>query len=100
MTVYLTITAVQGYQQSPLVQSISRIPELEELHIVTGSIDMLARFRVRDQAHLRQLLIEKGLADQGRPADRDLAEHHRDGAEERRRPAAAGPFGRLSGALT
>lgn len=59
MTVYLTITAVQGYQQSLLVQSISRIPELEDLHIVTGSIDMLARFRVRDHAHLRQLLMEQ-----------------------------------------
>jgi Lrp/AsnC family transcriptional regulator for asnA, asnC and gidA len=56
MTVYLTITAVQGYQQSPIVTEISRIPELESLDIVTGAIDMLARLRVRDQAHLRELL--------------------------------------------
>ena len=58
MTVYLTITAVQGYQQSDLVERISRIPELETLDVVTGAIDMLARFRVRDHAHLRQLLME------------------------------------------
>jgi Lrp/AsnC family transcriptional regulator for asnA, asnC and gidA len=56
MTVYLTITAVQGYQQSPIVAEISRIPELESLDIVTGAIDMLARLRVRDHAHLRRLL--------------------------------------------
>jgi Lrp/AsnC family transcriptional regulator for asnA, asnC and gidA len=58
MTVYLTITAVQGYQQSEIVEKITGVPELEELDIVTGAIDMLARFRVRDHAHLRQLLME------------------------------------------
>ena len=58
MTVYLTITAVQGYQQGALVEKIACIPELEGLDIVTGPIDMLARFRVCDHAHLRQLLME------------------------------------------
>jgi Lrp/AsnC family transcriptional regulator for asnA, asnC and gidA len=58
MTVYLTITAVQGFQQGALVEKIAGIPELEGLDIVTGPIDMLARFRVRDHAHLRQLLME------------------------------------------
>jgi Lrp/AsnC family transcriptional regulator for asnA, asnC and gidA len=59
MTVYLTITAVQGYQQSAIVEKIAGIPELEELNIVTGAIDMLARFRVRDHTHLRQLIMER-----------------------------------------
>jgi Lrp/AsnC family transcriptional regulator for asnA, asnC and gidA len=58
MTVYLTITAAQGYQQGPLVEKLAGIPELEGLDIVTGPIDMLARFRVADHAHLRQLLME------------------------------------------
>jgi Lrp/AsnC family transcriptional regulator for asnA, asnC and gidA len=58
MTVYLIITAVQGYQQSAIVEKIANIPELEELNIVTGAIDILARFRVRDHAHLRQLIME------------------------------------------
>lgn len=59
MTVYLSITAVQGYKQRHLVEQLSRIPELEELIIVTGAIDLLARFRVRDHLHLRELLTER-----------------------------------------
>lgn len=58
MTVYLTITAVQGYQQGLVVERLSRLPELEELVIVTGASDLLARFRVRDHVHLRELLME------------------------------------------
>jgi Lrp/AsnC family transcriptional regulator, leucine-responsive regulatory protein len=59
MTVYLTITAVQGYQQRDLVDKLALIPELEGLDIVTGAIDLLARLRVRDHLHLRQLLMER-----------------------------------------
>ena len=58
MTVYLTITAVQGYRQGDVVEQLSRLPELEELVIVTGANDLLARFRVRDQVHLRELLMD------------------------------------------
>ncbi len=58
MTVYLTITAVQGFEQSQLIDKLSVIPELEELTIVTGDIDLLARFRVRDHVHLRELLMD------------------------------------------
>jgi Lrp/AsnC family transcriptional regulator, leucine-responsive regulatory protein len=57
MTVYLTITAAQGYQQSEIVDEIARMPEVESLDIVTGGIDMLARLRIRDHAHLRQVLV-------------------------------------------
>jgi Lrp/AsnC family transcriptional regulator for asnA, asnC and gidA len=59
MTVYLTITAVQGYQQRELVEKLALIPELEALDIVTGAIDLLARLRVRDHLHLGQLLMER-----------------------------------------
>jgi Lrp/AsnC family leucine-responsive transcriptional regulator len=59
MTVYLSISAVQGYQQGEIVDQISRMPEVEWLDIVTGGIDMLARLRVRDHAHLRQVLVEQ-----------------------------------------
>jgi Lrp/AsnC family leucine-responsive transcriptional regulator len=58
MTVYLTITAIQGYQQDRLIEQLAAVPELEHLDIVTGAIDMLARFRVRDHGHLRQLLMD------------------------------------------
>lgn len=59
MTVYLSISAVQGYQQGEIVDQIARMPEVEWLDIVTGGIDMLARLRVRDHAHLRQVLVEE-----------------------------------------
>ena len=59
MTVYLTITCVQGFEQGLVVDELSRIEELEELVIVTGANDLLARFRVRDHVHLRELLMER-----------------------------------------
>lgn len=58
MTVYLTITAVPGYQQGLVVEELWRLPELEELMIVTGASDLLARLRVRDHVHLRELLMD------------------------------------------
>lgn len=58
MIVYLTITTVQGYQQGGVVAGLSELPELEELVIVTGANDLLARFRVRDHVHLRELLMD------------------------------------------
>lgn len=59
MTVYLTIRAVQGYQQREIVDQIAQMPEVEWLAIVTGGIDMLARLRIHDQAHLRQVLVDQ-----------------------------------------
>jgi Lrp/AsnC family leucine-responsive transcriptional regulator len=59
MAVYVAIAAAQGYQQSDIVDEISRMPEVEWLDIVTGATDMLARLRVRDQAHLREVLVDR-----------------------------------------
>lgn len=58
MIVYLTITTVQGYQQGGVVRGLSELPELEELVLVTGANDLVARFRVRDHVHLRELLMD------------------------------------------
>ena len=59
MTVYLTITAVPGFQQGLMVEKLWRLPELEELMVVTGATDLLARLRVRDDGHLRELLMDR-----------------------------------------
>jgi len=59
MTVYLTITAVPGFQQRLMVEELRRLPELEELMVVTGATDLLARLRVRDDGHLRELLMDR-----------------------------------------
>ena len=47
------------------------IPEVEEVLLVTGDVDMLVRARVRDHTHLRDLLMQPRLADRGHPAHRD-----------------------------
>src|SRR5690242_20119646 len=55
--VYLTITAVQGYQQGAIMDELVALPEVEEVLLVTGAFDMLVRLRVRDVRHLRDLLL-------------------------------------------
>lgn len=55
--VYLTVTAVQGYEQGTILARLGALPEVEEVMLVTGDIDMLVRVRVRDHTHLRDLLI-------------------------------------------
>lgn len=55
--VYLTVTAVQGYEQGRIMSRLAALPEVEEVMLVTGDFDMLVRVRVRDHTHLRDLLI-------------------------------------------
>jgi Lrp/AsnC family transcriptional regulator for asnA, asnC and gidA len=55
--IYLTVTAVQGYEQGTIMARLAALPEVEEVMLVTGNIDMLVRVRVRDHTHLRDLLI-------------------------------------------
>lgn len=57
--VYLTITAVQGYQQGLIMDQLADLPEVEEVLLVTGAFDMLVRLRVRDDSHLRDLLLNR-----------------------------------------
>ncbi|MGH3437190.1 MAG: Lrp/AsnC family transcriptional regulator [Sciscionella sp.] len=55
--VYLTVTALQGYEQGMIMTKLAALPEVEQVMLVTGNIDMLVRVRVRDHTHLRHLLI-------------------------------------------
>ncbi len=59
VTVYLTITAVQGHALAPIIEALRELPEVRDVNIVTGAIDLLARLLVRDHNHLRQLLLER-----------------------------------------
>lgn len=59
IVVYLAITAVQGSDLAPVMTSVSQLPEVEEVTIVTGELDLLARLRIRDHTHLRSVLLEK-----------------------------------------
>jgi Lrp/AsnC family transcriptional regulator, leucine-responsive regulatory protein len=58
-TVYLTITAVPGYQLGLVMEELSNIPEVDEVLLVTGPFDMLVRLRARDEGHLRELLLNQ-----------------------------------------
>jgi Lrp/AsnC family leucine-responsive transcriptional regulator len=58
-TVYLTITAVPGYQLGLIMQELAGIAEIDEVLLVTGAFDMLVRLRARDERHLRELLLNR-----------------------------------------
>jgi DNA-binding Lrp family transcriptional regulator len=58
VTVYLAVTAIQGADQSRIMTAMHRLPEVQDVLVVTGTMDMLARLRLRDHTHLRQFLLE------------------------------------------
>jgi Lrp/AsnC family leucine-responsive transcriptional regulator len=45
-----------AYEMGLVMQQIMGIPEVEDVLLVTGNIDMVVRARVRDHAHLRTFL--------------------------------------------
>jgi Lrp/AsnC family leucine-responsive transcriptional regulator len=59
VTVFLTITAVQGHSLAPIIEALRELPEVTDVSLVTGAIDLLARLVVRDHNHLQQLLLER-----------------------------------------
>jgi DNA-binding Lrp family transcriptional regulator len=59
VVIYLAITAAQGHDLGPVMTSVGQLPEVENVTVVTGELDLLARLRVRDYAHLRSVLLEK-----------------------------------------
>lgn len=59
VTVFLTVTAVQGHSLAPVIETLRELPEVTDVSLVTGAIDLLARIVVRDHNHLRLLLLER-----------------------------------------
>ena len=57
MTVYMAITAVQGSDLSLVIAGLRAVPEVSDVSLVTGSIDLLARLVVADHGHLKELLL-------------------------------------------
>jgi DNA-binding Lrp family transcriptional regulator len=57
VVVYLAVTAGAGMDLTEIIRAIRTLPEAEEMSVVTGSLDLLVRLRVRDHAHLRELLL-------------------------------------------
>jgi DNA-binding Lrp family transcriptional regulator len=59
VVVYLAVTAGAGMDLSEIIRAIRALPEAEDMTVVTGSLDLLVRLRVRDHAHLRELLLNE-----------------------------------------
>jgi DNA-binding Lrp family transcriptional regulator len=59
VTGYIAVTAMQGADQSEIMRALHALPEVQDIAVITGSMDMLARVRVRDYTHLRQFLLER-----------------------------------------
>lgn len=59
MVVYVAVTAGAGMDLSEIIKAIRALPEAEAMSVVTGGLDLLVRFRVRDHAHLRELLLTR-----------------------------------------
>jgi DNA-binding Lrp family transcriptional regulator len=57
VVVYLAVTAGPGMDLSQIIRTIRALPEAQDMSVVTGGLDLLVRFRVRDHAHLRDLLL-------------------------------------------
>lgn len=58
-TCYLVVTATPSADLAVIMRALVDLPEVEDVSIITGSIDMLARLRVRDHAHLREILVNR-----------------------------------------
>jgi Lrp/AsnC family leucine-responsive transcriptional regulator len=59
VVVFMPITLESGGDIEPTLAAFRAIPELEELTVVAGRYDLLARFRLSDQRHLRELLLDQ-----------------------------------------
>lgn len=59
VVVYMPITLDPGKDLGPTLKAFREIPELEELTVIAGSYDLLARFRLSDHGHLRELLLDR-----------------------------------------
>ena len=57
VVVYLAVTAGPGMDLSEIIEAIRALPEAQDMTVVTGGLDLLVRLRVRDHAHLRELLL-------------------------------------------
>jgi DNA-binding Lrp family transcriptional regulator len=59
LVVYIGVVAVQGGDQPAVVRALRELPEVEDVHVVTGPKDLLVRLRVRDHEHLKTVLFDR-----------------------------------------
>ncbi|MCS7181762.1 MAG: Lrp/AsnC family transcriptional regulator [Thermoanaerobaculum sp.] len=56
LTAFVRLKAADREDLEERLASLGRFPEVEEIHLVTGSYDVLVKLRARDPQHLRRLL--------------------------------------------
>jgi len=54
---YVAVTVSPGTDLSEVITAIRALPEAADVSVVTGAHDLLVRLRLRDHAHLRELLL-------------------------------------------
>jgi len=59
LTVHLSINAENRFAVYDVMTELWKIPEIEDVSIVTGTLDLLVRLRVRDFTHMRSVLMDK-----------------------------------------
>jgi len=62
MTVVVGVLSERSTDQREVAARMLDIPEVESVDIVTGSLDLRLRLRVRDPAHLREVFFDQLLA--------------------------------------
>lgn len=56
---FVGLQSVQGFNVVEVVSALKRIREVEEVHTITGRIDMLVKLRARSTEHLQYILTFK-----------------------------------------
>lgn len=60
LVVYVSVVAVNTLKQPyEVLDALRALPEVEDVAIVAGPMDLILRLRVRDQEHLRRCLFDK-----------------------------------------
>lgn len=60
LVVYVSVVAVNTLKQPyEVLDELRGLPEVEDVAIVAGPMDLILRLRVRDQEHLRRCLFDK-----------------------------------------
>ena len=57
--VFVSIKAAAGYDVAQIMKSLWAITEVETVTLVTGSLDLLIKLRVRNDTHLRSVLLNQ-----------------------------------------
>lgn len=59
VTAVVGLMAVQGAAAYRTIEDLKNIPEVEEVHVVTGRYDYLVKIRARDNQDLERILLTK-----------------------------------------